>query len=126
MNGAFGIGHVADGTGIVFAATPASPIAVKASTYLVPMMLVKDKASDGLYASAAAAGTPKAANAIVSAVAAALTGDEGAAEQALASSGADARSPANAIICNEGLPRGTCTLNVSPRGAGVGFGATVR
>tara|TARA_R110000868_G_scaffold73752_2_gene213562 strand:- start:3608 stop:5002 length:1395 start_codon:yes stop_codon:yes gene_type:complete len=126
MNGAFGIGHVADGTGIVFAATPASPIAAKASTYLVPMMLVKDKASDGLYASAAAAGTPKAANAIVAAVAAALTGDEGAAEQALASSGADALSPANAIICEKGLPRGACTLNVSPRGAGVGFGATVR
>tara|TARA_R110000868_G_scaffold379467_1_gene645294 strand:+ start:3878 stop:5293 length:1416 start_codon:yes stop_codon:yes gene_type:complete len=126
MNGAFGIGHVADGTGIVYAATPASPIAAKASTYLVPMMVVRDKASDGLYAAAAAAGTPKGAKAIVAAVSAALTGVEGAAEQALASSGADARSPANAIICDEGLPRGTCSLNVSPRGAGVGFGATAR
>tara|TARA_R110000868_G_scaffold19949_1_gene85131 strand:+ start:3648 stop:5060 length:1413 start_codon:yes stop_codon:yes gene_type:complete len=126
MNGAFGIGHVADGTGIVFASTPASPVAVKASTYLLPMMLVRDKSNDGLFASAAAAGTPKAANAIVAALAAALTGDDGAAEQSLASSAVDARSPVNAIICSRGLPSGTCTLNVSPRGAGVGFSATAR
>lgn len=126
MNGAFGIGHVADGTGIVFASTPASPVAVKASTYLLPMMLVRDKSNDGLFASAAAAGTPTAANAIVAALAAALTGDDGAAEQSLASSAVDAHSPVNAIICSRGLPSGTCTLNVSPRGAGVGFSATAR
>lgn len=126
MNGAFGIGHVANGTGIAFAATPASPVAAKASTYLVPMMVVRDKTSDGLYVAAAAAGTPKAANAIIATVTAALTGVEGAAEQALASSAADAHSPANAIICDQGLPRGSCSLNVSPHGAGVGLGATVR
>lgn len=126
MNGAFGIGHVAEGTGIVFASTPASPVSVKASTYLVPLMVVKDKASDGLYAAAAAAGTPKATNAIFAAVAAALTGEEGAAERALAASAADAQSPANAIVCDQGLPRGSCSLNASPRGAGVGFAATAR
>lgn len=123
MNGAFGLGRAATGSGIIFAATPASAVKGNAAKYLAPVILVREKSQNSLYASAAGAGAPKAAAAVESVVAAALTGEDGAEARALAASPADAQSPANAIVCAQGLPRGTCTINVNPKGAGVGFSA---
>jgi gamma-glutamyltranspeptidase/glutathione hydrolase len=123
MNGAFGASRVAEGTGVVFAATPQAPVKGLGSAFLVPVMVVKAKSSTGLYVAGAGAGAPKGGASIEALVKAALTGAEGAASTALAASPADARSPANAIVCPEGLPVGTCSINVSPKGNGVGFGA---
>ncbi|MDO8289395.1 MAG: gamma-glutamyltransferase [Parvibaculum sp.] len=123
MNGAFGLGRAATGSGIIFAATPASAVKGAAAKYLAPVILVRENAQNSLYASAAGAGAPKAVAAVESIVAGALTGEEGAEARALAASPADAQSTANAIVCAKGLPRGTCTINVNPKGAGVGFSA---
>jgi gamma-glutamyltranspeptidase/glutathione hydrolase len=122
MNGAFGAGRVADGAGVAFAASPGAGKG-KASNYLAPVLVARAKAKDGLYAVAAGAGAPKGAAAIESMIAAALTGEAAAAQSALEAGPADARSPANAILCMQGLPRGTCTFHVNPKGSGVGFSA---
>lgn len=123
MNGAFGATRTADGTGVVFAATPEAVVKGLGSAFLVPVMVVKANSSTGLYVAGAGAGAPKGGAAIESVVAGALTGNEGAAASALASGPADARSPANAIVCPQGLPAGACSIHVSPKGFGVGFGA---
>jgi gamma-glutamyltranspeptidase/glutathione hydrolase len=123
MNGTFGATRVADGTGVVFAATPQATVQGLGSAFLVPVMVVKAKSSTGLYVAGAGSGAPRGGAAIENVVAAALTGADGAASSALASGPADARSPAHAIVCPEGLPAGACSLNVGPRGFGVGFGA---
>lgn len=123
MNGAFGSGHVAPSSGIVLAATPDTAMTGHAGAFLVPLMIVRAKSKDGLFGAGAGAGSPGGGAAIASAAAAGLTGDAGAAEQALASSPASAQSPANLVICPLGLPRGTCTADVGPESAGVGFGA---
>ena len=123
MNGAFGLGRVATGSGIIFAATPASAIKGSAAKYLAPAMLVREKSKNSLYVSAAGAGAPKAVAAVQSVIAAALTNEEGAPLAALANGPADALSTANAIVCPKGLPLGTCSINVNPKGAGVGFSA---
>jgi hypothetical protein len=87
-------------------------------------MVVRDKASEGLYGVGAAAGAPKGAAALESAVAAGLTGDDGALESALETSPADEASPVNVIFCPQGLPRGSCSLYANPKGAGVGLTAS--
>jgi gamma-glutamyltranspeptidase/glutathione hydrolase len=123
MNGAFGTAREAAGSGVIFAATSDTIAKRSAAKFLTPVIVARAKASQGLYGVAAGAGAPKASAAIESIVAAALTGKEGAAEAALAVSPLDARSSANAIICPEGLPRGACSLQVNPKGYGVGFSA---
>lgn len=123
MNGPFGATRVADGTGIVFAATPQATVKGLGSAFLVPVMVVRAKSNDGLYMVGAGSGAPKAGAAIEGVVAAALTGSDSAAASALESGPADARSPAHAIVCPQGLPAGTCSINVSPKGFGVGFSA---
>ncbi|MGV8996971.1 MAG: gamma-glutamyltransferase [Parvibaculaceae bacterium] len=123
MNGAFGLGRVASGSGVVFAATPASAVKGAAGKYLVPAMLVREKSKNSLYVAAAGAGAPKAVAAVESLIAAAITNEDGAVAKALASAPLDAQSTANAIVCSKGLPRGTCAVNVNPKGAGVGLSA---
>ncbi len=123
MNGAFGAGHVAPTSGVVLAATPDTAVTGRAGAFIVPVMLVRAKSKDGFFGAGAGVGSPQGGAAIESAVAAGLTGDQGAAERALASSTATAQSPANLVMCPLGLPRGTCTADVGPESAGVGFGA---
>jgi len=123
MNGAFGIGHATDGSGVVLASAPDTVIKGRGSQYLVPLMVVRAKASDGLYGAGAGAGAPKGAAALESSVAAALTGVDGALENALDGSPADEASPVNIIFCQKGLPRGTCSLHANPKGSGVGLSA---
>lgn len=123
MNGAFGTGHAAPDSGVVLAATPGAAAAGRAAAFLVPVMVVRAKSKDGLFGAGAGVGSPKGGTAIASAVAAGLTGEEDAAESALASSTADAHSPANLVMCPLGLPRGTCIAEVGPGSAGVGFAA---
>tara|TARA_R110000824_G_scaffold155226_6_gene327803 strand:- start:99483 stop:100922 length:1440 start_codon:yes stop_codon:yes gene_type:complete len=118
MNGSFGTGKAATGTGVVFA-----PAASSASAFLTPVIVDQANAKDGLYVAAAGAGAPKAGASALAVVAAALSGQKGAGDRALAASPANATSPANAIVCSEGLPRGTCRLSLSPDSAGVGLSA---
>ncbi|MFZ3035219.1 MAG: gamma-glutamyltransferase [Parvibaculum sp.] len=123
MNGAFGVGHATTGSGIVLAATPKAVVKGRGSDYLVPVMVVRAKAGEGLYGAGAGAGAPKAAAAIEGSIAAALTGADGAMETALNASPADEASPVNIIFCPDGLPRGSCSLHPNPKGAGVGLSA---
>jgi gamma-glutamyltranspeptidase/glutathione hydrolase len=124
MNGAFGTGHATAGGGIVLASTPKAVVKGHGSDYLVPVMVVRAKTSDGLYGAGAGVGAPKGAAAIESAVATALSGVDGALDNALATSPADETSPVNFIFCPQGLPRGSCSLQSNPKGAGVGLSAT--
>ncbi len=123
MNGAFGLGRVASGSGIIFAATPASAVKGAAAKYLAPVMLVREKSKNSLYLAAVGAGAPKAVAAVESAVVATLTNEEGAPLMSLVNGPADELSTANAIVCSKGLPRGSCSINVNPKGSGVGFTA---
>lgn len=123
MNGAFGTGRVGSDNGVVFSATPQSAVKGKASSYLTPAIVSRAKSKEGLYGVASGAGAPKGGAAIESMIAAALTGSPEAANAALNASPADARSPANAILCLEGLPMGSCSLHATPKGDGVGFSA---
>lgn len=118
MNGSFGTGKAATGTGVVLA-----PAAGSASAFLTPVIVDQAKAKDGLYVAAAGAGAPKAGASALAVVVAAMSGKEGAGDRALAASPANATSPANAIVCSEGLPRGTCRLSLSPDSTGVGLSA---
>lgn len=120
MNGAFGSGRAAEGTGVVFASSPQSPKGL-ASAFLAPVMIVNPN-SKNLYFAGAGGGAPKGAASIEHAAQAMLAnGDAGL--SALQSTPADARSPAAAIVCPSGLPAGACSLGISPRSDGVGFGA---
>ena len=123
MNGAFGIGHATTDSGIVLAATPRAIDQGRGSDYLVPVMVVRAKTSEGLYGAGAGAGSPRAAAAIEGSVAAALTGVEGATENAVNAGPADETSPVNIIFCPDGLPRGSCSLHPNPKGSGVGLSA---
>lgn len=121
MNGAFGSGRVAQGTGVVYAAAPSTGMSL-ASAFLMPV-IVSDNSGKKVYFAGAGAGTPNGATAIAYAAQAALAGNTSAAA-ALDSSPADARSPANAISCRAGLPgKGGCDLAINPKGNGVGFSA---
>ena len=118
MNGAFGAGHVAEGTGIVFSANPQQAASGIASAYLMPVIVTSANGSR-VFFSGAGAGAPKGAAAIQHAARAALAGPE-AVTSALAASPADARSPAHAIVCPDGQPTGACALATGPRGDGMG------
>ncbi|WP_339829280.1 gamma-glutamyltransferase [uncultured Parvibaculum sp.] len=121
MNGAFGAGHVAEGTGIVFSANPQQAASGIASAYLMPVIVTSANGSR-VFFSGAGAGAPKGAAAIQHAARAALAGPE-AVTSALAASPADARSPAHAIACPDGQPTGACVLATGPRGDGMGVTA---
>lgn len=121
MNGLFGSGRAAEGTGVVFASAPQDPVKGLGSAFLVPVMLVNPN-SKAVYFVGAGAGAPKGAAAIEHAAQAALANGE-AGLPALAAGPADAQSPANAIVCPAGLPAGTCSLGITAKGNGVGFGA---
>ena len=123
MNGSFGAGHATKASGIVLASTPNATTTGHGSDYLVPVMVVRAKASDGLYGAGAGAGAPKGAATVVNAAIAALTGVDGALNNALNAGPADETSPANIIFCPQGLPRGSCSFHVNPKGAGVGLSA---
>jgi gamma-glutamyltranspeptidase/glutathione hydrolase len=122
MNGAFGAGRVAEGTGVVFASSPETKVKGLGSAFLVPVMVLNPDTKE-LYIAGAGAGAPKGGAAIEGAVKAAVTTGGDTAVAALTTGPADLRSPANAIICPDGLPAGVCTLNPNPKGEGVGFGA---
>ncbi|MEX1154719.1 gamma-glutamyltransferase, partial [Parvibaculum sp.] len=121
MNGAFGAGRVAEGTGIVMAANPQQASGGIASAFLMPVIVTSANGTR-VFFSGAGAGAPEGAAAIQHAARSALAGT-GAVAAALAASPADARSPAHAIACPEGLATGACSLAVGPRGDGMGVTA---
>ncbi|MDP2125470.1 MAG: gamma-glutamyltransferase, partial [Parvibaculum sp.] len=119
MNGAFGSGHVAEGTGIVLSANPQQAARGIASAFLMPVIVTGANGSRLVF-SGAGAGTPKGAAAIQHAARAAVGGPDAVAA-ALAASPADARSPAHAIACPEGQAAGACSPAIGPRGDGMGI-----
>lgn len=121
MNGSFGAGRSADGTGVVFATSPQDPIKGLGSAFLAPIMIVNPN-TDVLYFAGSGSGAPKGAAAIEHTAQMALANGD-AALPALAAGPADARSPANAIVCPRGLKAGLCSLGVTAKGNGVGLGA---
>lgn len=121
MNGSFGAGRSAEGTGVVFATSPQDPVKGLGSAFLVPVMIVNPN-TEVLYFAGAGAGAPKGGAAIEHAAQMALA-DGDTALPALAAGPADARSPANAIVCPRGLTAGLCSLGVTAKGNGVGLGA---
>lgn len=125
MNGAFGSGRIAEGTGVAFASSPEAPVKGLGSAFLVPVMVVNPE-TKGLYVAGAGAGAPKGGAAIEGAVMAAVSKGGSGGVAALQSGPADISSPVNAIVCPDGLPAGTCTLNPNPKGDGVGFSALAK
>lgn len=116
MNGAFGAGHVAEGTGVVLAASPSAPVAGLASAFLSPVIVTGDT-GEYVRVSGGGAGAPKGAAAIQNVARNAQTIE--AAESALENGPADAASPANAIICPDGIASGSCGFAINPRGNGM-------
>lgn len=116
MNGAFGSAHVAEGTGVVLAASPASPVAGLASAFLAPV-IVTGATGEYVRVSGAGAGGPKGAAAIQYVARNAQSIE--AAETALENGPADMRSPANAIVCPDGIASGACGFAINPRGNGM-------
>ncbi|MDO8838195.1 MAG: gamma-glutamyltransferase [Parvibaculum sp.] len=119
MNGAFGLGHVAEGTGIVLSANPQQAARGIASAFLMPVIVTGANGSRIVF-SGAGAGAPKGAAAIQHAARSALAGPDAVAA-ALAASPADARSPAHAIACPEGQAASACSPVAGPRGDGMGI-----
>jgi len=121
MNGAFGSGRAAPGTGIVYAAAPPTGMSL-ASGFLMPV-IVSGNGGKKLYFAGAGAGAPHGAAAIAHAAQATIGGN-GQLAETLDTGPANARSPASAISCPNGLPgKGACILAVNPKGSGAGFSA---
>lgn len=116
MNGAFGSGVVAEGTGIVLAASPSRPVVGLASAFLAPV-IVTGASGEYVRLSGAGAGAPKGAAAIQ--YVGRNTRTIEAANAALADGPADARSPANAIVCPDGVASGSCGFAINPAGNGM-------
>ncbi len=116
MNGAFGAREVAEGTGVVLAASPSSPVAGLASAFLAPV-IVTGESGEFVRVSGAGAGAPKGAAAIQHVARNAQSIE--AAEAALEAGPADIQSSANAIVCPDGLASGSCGFAINPRGNGM-------
>tara|TARA_R110002110_G_scaffold84800_4_gene220503 strand:+ start:2321 stop:3781 length:1461 start_codon:yes stop_codon:yes gene_type:complete len=117
MNGAFGSARMAEGTGVVLAASPARPVLGLGSAFLAPV-IVTGASGEYVRVAGAGAGAPNGAAAIQYVAKNANTTD--AALSALEAGPATARSPANAIICADGFVSGACGLGINPGGNGMG------
>ena len=116
MNGAFGSAEVAEGTGVILAASPSQPVVGLASAFLAPV-IVTGASGEYVRLSGAGAGAPKGAAAIQYVGRNAQTIE--AASAALANGPADMRSPANAIVCPDGIASGSCGFAINPAGNGM-------
>ena len=111
MNGPFGAGRTAAGTGIVLAAAPAGPAGL-ASAFLMP--LLAEDGSAALFAGAAAGG-PNGSAAIASALARMAGGGAMATAAEMRTTGAAPRDTINLIAC-----RDACVALADPGGNGLG------
>ncbi len=119
MNGPFGTGRVAEGTGIVFATAPVTATLGLGSAFLAPV-IVTGANGERLRFAGAGAGAPKGAASIL--YVAKNAASTSSALSALEASPADAASPASAIVCGDDAT-GSCALGVNPRGDGMGITA---
>ncbi|MEQ9227308.1 MAG: gamma-glutamyltransferase [Parvibaculum sp.] len=118
MNGPFGTGRVAEGTGVALATSPGRSVLGLGSAFLAPV-IVTGESGEYVRFAGAGAGAPKGAAAIQYAARNTATTDG--ALSALEAGPADARSPANAIVCADGIASGACGLGINPRGDGMGI-----
>jgi gamma-glutamyltranspeptidase/glutathione hydrolase len=116
MNGLFGAAQSAAGTGVHFAASPASDAGF-ASAFLAPL-IVTDYSGETVRLSAAGGGEPKAAAATQHLARNVLSVDE--ARNALAAGPADNFSPVSGIVCPERVSANSCAALVNPKGNGMG------
>jgi gamma-glutamyltranspeptidase/glutathione hydrolase len=99
LNGPFGSGHSATGTGVVLAASPAGPAGL-ASAFLTPMIASNE---DGVVLAGAGAGGPYGAAAIADALLKAARGRAVERPRDLGSTGAAPYDTVNAISCQSGV-----------------------
>jgi gamma-glutamyltranspeptidase/glutathione hydrolase len=116
MNGLFGAGHVAAGTGVHFAASPASDAGF-ASAFLAPL-IVTDYSGATVRLSAAGGGEPKAAAATQHLARNVQSVED--ARNALAEGPTDNFSPASGVVCPIRVSANTCAALVNPNGSGMG------
>lgn len=116
MNGLFGAGHAAAGTGVHFAASPASDAGF-ASAFLAPL-IVTDYSGETVRLTAAGGGEPKAAAAAQHLARNILSVEE--ARNALAAGPADNFSPVSGVVCPAGVSANSCAALVNPDGNGMG------
>lgn len=118
MNGPFGAGRVAPGTGIVLAAPPGA-----GGEFLAPVLAVNPYTNEVFYAAAGAGGPEGPGAAMQLALATLGAGQDLTA--AYLSSASTRLSPVNAFACAEGLSPngGSCALGVDPNGFGLGLEA---
>ncbi len=115
MNGPFGSGHTARGTGITLAKAPSSGQAGLASAFLTPV--IASPSADAMPVLAGAgAGGPNGTAAIAYAVARSAHGDEILTRKELTSTGAAPYDTVNTILCSSG----DCVALPDPGASGLG------
>jgi gamma-glutamyltranspeptidase/glutathione hydrolase len=117
MNGPFGSGHTALGTGVTLARAPGSNSAGLASAFLTPMIASPGGDAPPVLAGAGAGG-PNGSSAIAYALARVAAGDEILTRQNLRSTGAAPYDTVNAIVCSGG----SCAALPDPSAHGLGAG----
>ena len=111
MNGPFGAGRTAPGTGITLAAAPAGPAGL-ASAFLMPLL---GQSGDSALFAGASAGGPNGSAAIAAALARMAGGGALAAASDLRTTGAAPKDTINVIAC-----RSSCAALPDPGGNGLG------
>jgi gamma-glutamyltranspeptidase / glutathione hydrolase len=115
MNGPFGSGHTARGTGVTLARSPSTAAAGQASAFLTPM--IASPSADGMPVLAGAgAGGPNGSAAIAYALARIANGDEILTRNNLRSTGVAPYDTVNAIICSGDV----CAALPDPAANGLG------
>lgn len=124
MNGPFGTGKVARGTGVLLAKTPEASVEGLAGAFLSPV-LVTNRHTNNLFFAGAAAGGPDGPAAIQKVLSETLVSGRAPLSDALSNAHAQQGTTVNALVCPQGLPRGAneCEFGVDPKGAGLGLEA---
>jgi gamma-glutamyltranspeptidase / glutathione hydrolase len=120
MNGPFGSGHTALGTGVILARAPSSGTAGLASAFLTPV--IASPSDDGAaILTGAGAGGPNGSAAIVYALSRIASGDEVLSHGELRSTGVAPYDTVNAIVCSGS----SCAALPDPSASGLGATASM-
>jgi len=120
MNGPFGSGHTALGTGVTLARAPSSGVAGLASAFLTPVIASPSGDAPPVLAGAGAGG-PNGTAAIAYALARVAGGEEVRTRKDLRSTGVAPYDTVNAIVCSGGI----CVALPDPAAAGLGATGTL-
>jgi len=121
MNGPFGSGHSALGTGVTLARAPSSGSAGLASAFLTPVIASSGGDAPSVLAGAGAGG-PNGTASIAYALARVAAGDEIVSRKDMRSTGAAPYDTVNAIVCSGGI----CSALSDPAANGLGAAVPMR